>query len=56
MAGLPILGPAILCGLSAEATAIACIATFVASATALAIGLLTITWSFAIPTLFSMSA
>ena len=33
MAGLPILGPAALCGLSAVATAIACIATLVASAT-----------------------
>ena len=37
MAGLPIFGPAALCGLSVAATSIACIATLVASATALAI-------------------
>ena len=36
MAGLPILGPAILCGLSAVVAIMAWIATLVASATALA--------------------
>ena len=40
MAGLPIMGPATLCGLSDAATAMACIATVVAPATALVIALL----------------
>ena len=44
MAGLPILGPATLYGLSATAAAIACIAALVTSATA----------SFAIPCLLAI--
>ena len=35
MEGLPILGPAMLCGLSTTAAAIACIAALVVSATVL---------------------
>ena len=52
MTGLPILGPAAFCGLSVVATAIACIATLVASATTLAIASLTITCSLALYFLF----
>ena len=52
MAGLSILGPAMLCGLSAVAAVIACIATLVTSTTVLAIASLTITCSLAILLLF----
>ena len=57
MAGLPNLGPATLCDLSAMAAAIACIAALVTSATALAIASFTITCSLANPTfdLFNFS-
>ena len=48
MAGLPILGHTMLCGLSDVAAAIACIAAFVDSTTALAIALFAIACSLAI--------
>ena len=47
MAGLPILGPAVLCGFSVEATTIACIGALVASAITLAIASLSIACSLA---------
>ena len=45
MASASILGPAMLCGLSAVAAVIVCIAALVVSATALAIASFTITCS-----------
>ena len=49
MAGLPILGPDALCGLSVAVAAMAWIATLTASATTLAMVSFTVTCSLAIP-------